>query len=83
MNGSDGISNKTVIDKFIDLLCYLLKYKLIVYYSSYLYLFIFFLYATEKQTLEDHSYRSTNNVPTPIYPQKIQVTFSEEKVLSL
>ena len=32
--------------------------------------------------LEDHSNRSTNNVPTPIYPQNIQVTFSEEKRLS-
>ena len=30
--------------------------------------------------MEDYSYRSTNNVPTPIYPQKIQVTLSEEKI---
>ena len=29
--------------------------------------------------LEDHSNKSTNNVPTPIYPQKIQVPLSEEK----
>ena len=29
--------------------------------------------------LEDHSNKSTNNVPTPIYPQKIKVTLSEEK----
>ena len=28
--------------------------------------------------LEDHSNKSTNNIPTPIYPQKIQVTLSEE-----
>ena len=37
-----------------------------------------FIYATENSTLEDHSYVSTNNLPTPIYPKKIQVTFSEE-----
>ena len=40
---------------------------------------IIFLYATENPTLEDHSNKSTNNVPTPIYPQKIQVPLSEEK----
>ena len=40
---------------------------------------IFFLYATENQMLEDHSYISTINALTPIYPQNIQVTFSEEK----
>ena len=32
--------------------------------------------------LEDHSDKSTSNVPTPIYPQKIQVTLSEETRLS-
>ena len=41
-NGSNGISNKKVSDKFIDLSCYLLKYKLIVCYSYYLSLFISF-----------------------------------------
>ena len=29
--------------------------------------------------LETHSNKSTINVPTPIYPQKIQVPLSEEK----
>ena len=41
---------------------------------------IVFLYATENPTLEDHSYGSTYNVPTPIYPQKMQVALSEEKI---
>ena len=40
---------------------------------------IIFLYATYNPTLEYHSDKSTNNVPTSIYPQKIQVTLSEEK----
>ena len=39
-NGGGGISNKTVSDKFVALLCHVLKYKLIVCYSSYLSLFI-------------------------------------------
>ena len=43
---------------------------------------IIFLFATENPTLEDHSNKSTNNVPTPIYPHKIQVPLSEEKILS-
>ena len=43
---------------------------------------ILFIYATEKPTLEDHSNKSTNNVPTPIYPQSIQVTLSEGKIPS-
>ena len=38
-----------------------------------------FLYAKENPAMEDHSYRSTNNVTTPIYPKKIQVKVSEEK----
>ena len=37
-----GISNKAVSDKFVALLLYLIKYKLIVCYSSYLSLFICF-----------------------------------------
>ena len=41
--------------------------------------FHLFICATENPTLEDHSYRSTYNVPTPIYPPKIQVPFSEER----
>ena len=32
--------------------------------------------------LEDHSYISTKNIPTPIHPQNIQVTLSEEKIPS-
>ena len=32
--------------------------------------------------LEDHSNKSNNNILTPIYPQKIQVTLSEEKIPS-
>ena len=40
---------------------------------------IIFLYATYNPTLEDKSNKYTNNVPTAIYPQKIQVTLSEEK----
>ena len=32
--------------------------------------------------LEYHSNKSTNNVPTPMYPQKIQVPLSEEKIPS-
>ena len=35
INSGNGISNKTVSVKFVTLLCYLLKYKLIVCYSSY------------------------------------------------
>ena len=38
-----------------------------------------FLYATENPTLEDHSNKSSTNVPTPIYPKKIQVPVTEEK----
>ena len=34
-NRSNVISNKTVSDKFLFLVCYLLQYKLIVCYSSY------------------------------------------------
>ena len=47
-NGSNGISNKTVSDKFVALLCYLLKYKLIVCYSSYLSLFVFHLFTMQR-----------------------------------
>ena len=43
---------------------------------------IIFLYARENPTLEDTSDKSTINVPTPIYPQKIQVPLSEEKIPS-
>ena len=50
-----------------------------VIHLIYLFFRIIFLYATENPTLEDHSNKSTNNVPTPICPQKIQVTLSEEK----
>ena len=45
-------------------------------------LHIIFIYATNNSTLEYHSNKSTNNVPTPIYPHKIQVPLSEEKILS-
>ena len=40
---------------------------------------IIFLYTTENPMLENHSNKSTNNVPTPMYLQKIQVPLSEEK----
>ena len=40
----------------------------------------FFLYATNNPTLEYNSNKCTNNVLTPIYPQKTQVTLSEEKI---
>ena len=43
---------------------------------------IFFLYATENPTLEDHLNKSTNNVPTPIYPKK-KLPLLEEKIPSL
>ena len=36
-------------------------------------------YATEHPTMKYHLNKSTNNVPTPIYPQKIKVPLSEEK----
>ena len=38
-NGSNGISNKTVSDKFVALLCYLLKYKLFFSVLHLIYLF--------------------------------------------
>ena len=53
--------------------------------SSFLFFVLFicfrviFLYSTENPTMEDDSNKSTNNVPTPIYPQKIKVPLSEEK----
>ena len=40
---------------------------------------IIFLYATENPTLEDHSNKPTNNVPTPIYPQKYKYHFHKKK----
>ena len=43
-NGSNRISNKTASDEFISLLCYLIKYQIIICYSSYLYFFIFCLF---------------------------------------
>ena len=43
---------------------------------------IIFLYAKENPTLEEHSNKSTIYVPAPIYPPKIQVTLSEEKIPS-
>ena len=44
-----------------------------------IYLFnISFVYTKDNPTLEDNVYRSINNVPIPVYPKKIQVTFSEE-----
>ena len=46
-NGSNGISNKTVSDKFVALLRYLLQYKLIVCYSSYFSLFISSFFALQ------------------------------------
>ena len=73
----------TVSDKFVALLCYLLQYKLFFYVLRLIYLFSsHFIYATENPTLEDHLDKSTHNVPTPIYPQKIQVPLSEGKRLS-
>ena len=52
---------------------------------SFLFLILFicfhiiFIHVTDNPTLEDHSNKSTNNVPTPIYPQKIQAPLSEGK----
>ena len=46
----------------------------LIYLFSY-----FFLYATNNPILGYHLYVSTNNSPTPIYPQKIQFALSEEK----
>ena len=37
---------------------------------------------TENPTMEYHLNKSTNNLPTPIYPQKIQVPLSEEKTVT-
>ena len=66
----------------------LLYYVILLNISFYFLLFILFicfpiifLCNAENPTLEDHSNRSTNNVSTPIYPQKIQVPLSEKKLL--
>ena len=47
-NGSGGISNKRVSDKVLSLLCYLLQYELIVCYSSYLSLFMYFFFTLQR-----------------------------------
>ena len=51
LNGINGISNKTVSDKFVALLCYRLKYKVIVCYSYYLSLFISFFFTLQRTQL--------------------------------
>ena len=67
----------------ISLLLYYVIFLNISLYFLFFIVFIcfhiIFLCATENPTLEDRSNKSTNNVPTPIYPQKIQVLLSEEK----
>ena len=52
-------------------------YNLII--ILFIYFRLLFIYAKEEPTIEDHSYRFTNNEPTPIYPNNIQVKSSEEK----
>ena len=39
---------------------------------------LFFLYDKDKPTLEDHSYRSTNNAPTPLYPKRFKLHFQKK-----
>ena len=46
----------------------------------FIYLHLLFIYAKEKPTLEDHSYRSTNTAATPIYSKNNQVTILEESI---
>ena len=69
----------TVSDESVALSCYLIK----ISWSSDHHLFfnLSFLYAKEKPTLENHWYRSTNNVPTLIYPQKVPIALSDENIL--
>ena len=50
------------------------------FFHHLIYLFhLSFLYTRDKPTQEYHLYISVNNAPIPIYPQNIQVTFSEQK----
>ena len=49
-------------------------------FISFRFLFLSFLYDKYKTTLEDHSYISTNNAPTPIHPKIF--TLLEEKIPS-
>ena len=44
---------------------------------------IIFLYATENPTLEDHTHKSHNNVPTPISPKNLSVANCAASVQSL
>ena len=54
-NGSGGISNKTVSDKFLSLLCYLLKYMLLF---SILHFINLFSYSLSLRYIEPKSGRS-------------------------
>ena len=56
-----------------------MKNQLIIWSSSYLFIFIFCFFTLKRNQLwKITSYRSTNNASTPIYPKRIQVTLPEE-----
>ena len=55
LNGSGGVSNKTISDMFVALLCYLLKYKLLF---SVLYLIYLFSYHFSLRYREPNAGRS-------------------------
>ena len=61
---------------FLNISFYLLFFVLIICFH------IVFPYATENPTLEDHSNKSSTNVPTPIYPKEKKLPLSEEKETS-
>ena len=74
-DGSNDVSNKTVGDEFVALFCYIINYQLITCSSYYLYIFhLSFIYTKDNSTVEYHLYKSIDNEPIVIYPQKIQVT---------
>ena len=61
-NGSGGISNKTVSDKFLSLLCYLLQYENIVCSSSYLSVFISSFFTLQRT--QCWNITQINHIPT-------------------
>ena len=68
-----------VISSLLYYFIFLNKSLYFLFFILFICFHIIFLYATENPTLEYHSNKSTINVPTPIYPQKIQVPLSEGK----
>ena len=65
----------------MSLLLYCVKLLIISlsFVHNLIYIFhLLFLYAKDNPTQEDHLYRSIDNAPIPIYPQKIQVPLLEK-----